>query len=232
MVKDRAFLDAAIGDAVTGGARRVLIAGSADHGLLQVASENFDANGQVAEFTVLDRCKTPLIVCEDFGRSLSHSVSTVVGDALSFSGGTFDLIIAHNFLNFFRPEERERLVANWAQQLAAGGRVILVSTLKPDTPERSRRFSPSETEELSDRMCAELRNSSLTEVIEADKLRALLNEFSTRRVSHNVHSAEHVISLFESAGLTLAQPPQFTIEPDRPLRQRAGFVAIRGDALS
>ncbi len=48
----------------------------------------------------------------------------------------FDLIVAHNFLNFFAPQPRAELVRHWHALLRPGGRVVMVGM--PHSGDRAR----------------------------------------------------------------------------------------------
>ena len=109
---------------------RILIAGSADSGVTAMMNRAASATPWQHEFTVVDRCLTPLKTCEAFATRHGISLRTVQGDLREVSlDGPFDLIIGHSVLQFFDPSQRLVVLAALRHQLAHDGRLLLVSRL-------------------------------------------------------------------------------------------------------
>lgn len=108
-----------------GDARRVLVCGSADYGLLAMVADALDGC-PAPSVTVLDRCETPLMLNRWFAARRSLPIETVRGDALEHRPAQpYDLILVHTLLGFFDDADRHRLIAAWRDALAPGGRVLL-----------------------------------------------------------------------------------------------------------
>lgn len=106
------------------GRPRVLIAGSADSGLIRLVSEAYEA--RPLQVTIVDRCNTPLKLCEEFAAQRKIKASCVCGDLETFSApNSFDLIFGHLVMGFMTSEQRVRSLQNWARSLAPGGRLVL-----------------------------------------------------------------------------------------------------------
>jgi hypothetical protein len=227
VAKDHAFMLAAIGEAIEAGAQRVMVSGSADHGVLAYVIAAFNDAGVCPDITVIDQCETPLKVCTSYAHDLGQTIKTQACDALTYSGGPFDLIVAHNFLNFFSPDAREELVRNWSTLLAENGRVINLSVIKENTPERALRFPPAKAEELANTMCAVRGTGVHAGLVSEAELRKLVKDYCARRTSWSIPNIESVTALFSKNGFVLGSPPSVDQMPDRPGRTRCGLIAVR-----
>lgn len=105
---------------------RWLVPGSADAGLLALvhaaAGETPDARHTV---TIVDQCRTPLALCEDFARSVGRRVEFVESDLLGYAPeGQFDVIFLHHVIMFFGEGERLALLRRMNDWLAPEGRIV------------------------------------------------------------------------------------------------------------
>lgn len=109
------------------GRPRVLIAGSADTGLISLVSNAYE--GQPLRATIVDRCNTPLKLCELFAAQRQLEVACVCGDLETFTApNSYDLIFAHLVLGFMTADERARTLRNWIHSLAPGGKLVLAAS--------------------------------------------------------------------------------------------------------
>ena len=112
-----------------------LIAACADTAILSTtAHAAFLAGDAVlgrARFTAVDQCRTPLMLCEDFGIRNGLTVQTDVVDLLDTSK-TFsaDIIIMHNFLPFIAVDLHADLLRTLGRWLKSDGRLILWNPVK------------------------------------------------------------------------------------------------------
>lgn len=228
---DHAFLLSAIGGAVRDGARRVLISGSADHGVLSYVLAVFDDMGETPDVTVIDLCPTPLLTCTAYAARKGHVIRTEAVDATQFSAPAFDLIIAHNFLNFFSPDDRFGLIRHWRDLLVPGGTVISVSTIKPGAPPRSRRFEEDKALALCDSMARARAASDHTDLIDEATMRALTLDYARRRISWNIASEDELFAPFRGAGFEIDLKQAYKIPENTPTsiahKYRFGLVAHR-----
>ena len=114
----------------------VVVAGSADTAVLSscahaawLESESFLDR---VRFTVLDRCRTPLILCEEYAALHGLEVTTNALD-LSQTSGKFpaDLIVLHNLLPFVSVDRQVGLLQTLGSWLREGGRVVLWQLVIP-----------------------------------------------------------------------------------------------------
>jgi hypothetical protein len=121
----------------------VVVAACADTAVLATCAHAASLTGEGllgrTRFSVLDRCRTPLALCEEFGQRYELTVRTDTVDLTETSKHIpADLIVLHNLLSYV-PEERHRpLLQTLAGWLKVGGRLILWNDLVP--PEHRDRF--------------------------------------------------------------------------------------------
>lgn len=229
VLQDHEFLLNTLAESVTSGARRVLISGSADFGILSYVIEAFRISDVPLDVTVVDLCQTPLEVNRWYADRLGIKICTRKSDIRDLDSGNFDLIVAHNFLNFFNATERREVVAHWVQILAPKGRIISVSRLRPEEPEQSRRFVNQGTDLLVTKTHEAREKSRDWALIDADELEALVRGYAEQRLSWNIRSERELVDPFENAGLHYrlisTAPELVTNQPEGTSDVRLGIVA-------
>lgn len=201
--QDRKLFGRAIANAAKSGLRRILISGAADFGILELVVECYREADFVPQITVLDLCDTPLAVNRWYGEKFGWQIDTIKGNILEMPSGRYDLILAHNFLNFFAADEHEALFARWSSLLEHTGQLILVNNIKPGAPVQARRFGESGTELLIERMLEARERLGHESLISAKEIEALLRDFARRRVSWNISNIDVLHSNIAKAGLTV-----------------------------
>lgn len=116
------------------GFRDVLISACADHvQLAQVLSASRSV-GLEPRITVVDRCPTPLALCEWYAEREAASITTRCTDILQYRPKRrFDLICTHSFLSWFPPSRRREVAGSWHRLLRPGGMVLTVTRIWPET---------------------------------------------------------------------------------------------------
>jgi len=105
------------------GGKRILIAGSADTGLLAVVAR---AGSSDTEITVLDRCETPLELCRRFASRWSLPIRTVHQDLTELAAQTsFDVVFVHMLLQFIRSDQQLEVLSRMRRSLRPDGRLVL-----------------------------------------------------------------------------------------------------------
>jgi hypothetical protein len=83
-------------------------------------------------FTVLDRCPSPLALCEAFASRHGLRLRTAVVDLLETADvSPADILILHNFLPFIAIEEHRPLLTRLGRWLKEGGRLLMWNTVLP-----------------------------------------------------------------------------------------------------
>lgn len=106
---------------------RVLLSGAADTGLASIVAAALPPERALIVLT--DRCETPIAQNRQFAQALGRPIECHVGDVRALACDPVDAVLAHSFLVFFDPEERQRVVDAWARVLAPGGRLLMSNRL-------------------------------------------------------------------------------------------------------
>ena len=117
------------------GGLEILIPGSADTGLLATCAHTAQRLGpevsRRTKFTVLDICRTPLLLCQAFAER--HGISLKVDQVdLNYPRGEHaaDVIVVHSLLRYLHPENHVKFLAALARWLRPGGKIILSNRLQ------------------------------------------------------------------------------------------------------
>lgn len=203
VARDHAALLAELRERAAAGAARVLVAGAADFGILAYLVAAFEEVGRRADVTVVDRCETPLELNRRYGVGHGWAVTTVRDDVRAVGGGDFDLVVAHNFLNFFTAAERVEVVASWRRALRPGGVALVFANLKPAAPAEAPRFGQDGRERLVERMLAAHQTSPHADLIDAAELAARVRAYAEARRSRNLRDRDELAAPFRLAGLRI-----------------------------
>jgi hypothetical protein len=125
---DRDVLAPLLGRIIGGGARRILIAGSGDPGLMALVLQ---AAGNIpVDITVVDLCPTPLVTCESVAARWNVPINS---QAVSLANmgfyQEFDLVVAHSVLSFIPLEHHESVGEKIKQALVVGGRFVMATSV-------------------------------------------------------------------------------------------------------
>jgi SAM-dependent methyltransferase len=128
---------------------RVMIAGSADLGLLCFVGRC--AAARHPDITVIDRCRAPLALIEEFTAQRGIACRTHFANLLALDGREqWDVILVHHTAEFFDGPSRARFFKNIAASLARGGSVVCATMT-------GQRLAPEKQAELE----AEFRDHSV-----------------------------------------------------------------------
>lgn len=190
------------------GNRRVLIAGSADYGMLATVHRAFGDHS--LEPTVVDLCATPLMLCAWYGAMTGLPVRTILGDldepeprAPSAPPGLpvdeeFDLITTHSLLRYFDSTSRQRLLHNWYRRLRPGGAVVTVTRLTSSS-QSSSAVSEAQVNDFVECTLKAAREQGSE--LAPQQLRDWAARFVRCGRFHPTGSADEVGAAFEQAGL-------------------------------
>jgi SAM-dependent methyltransferase len=196
----RAIIEHALAERIIAGARRMLIAGAADTGLL--ASVARAAAGHDVEIEVVDRCATPIELCRRFAERWSLPVAARVVDLAELDARGFDLVYANSVLPFIPAGRRSDLLTRMRQALRPGGHLLLVfNTGGRIASDTSRNYRSGQT----DGAIAELdrRKIPLPDAREAFQLRTehYVREMEAREGIFD--DPNGVDAMIEAAGFTI-----------------------------
>ncbi len=108
----------------------VVIAACADTAVLSTCAHAAmlagDATLAKTRFTVVDRCPTPLALCQEYGDRHGLQVQTDIVELLETPKDfPADLIVLHNFLPFVPEDQQRPLLRAFGRWLKVGGRLVI-----------------------------------------------------------------------------------------------------------
>lgn len=201
--RDHHQLMSELGQAAAEKRQRILVSGAADFGILAYVIAAYEHAGVAAEVTVADYCATPLAINGWYAAARGWDVQTWQGDIRQFPAAGFDLVVAHNFLNFFDPEARVDVAKLWARAMVPGGRAVVFAQIKPGAAPKARRFGAEKTEELVATLLEARATSPDRDRVAADHLANLAREFAERRVSNAMRTEAELTAPLVAAGLNV-----------------------------
>lgn len=129
---DEALL-APIIDELVASDSHVLIAGSADAGLLQLVVNA--SHRRPITVTVVDRCPAPIALIDRVAVPTGVTVGAYSADLTTLDEqGCYDLILSHSMLPFVDDATRVAILQRFRASLTEGGRLLLVVRTAPLTP--------------------------------------------------------------------------------------------------
>lgn len=180
---------------------RVLIAGAADTGIFSTVMRV--SNNKFVEVGVVDKCRAPLALIEEFAEVKGASCATIHSDIGALkSSEEWDLVILHYTSMFFDRHDRKRCFQRLAQSLAPGGILLCMDRL----------VRPPTGNELNEREIVwfrearrHLRNSSFGSFWESAELDNMLREFVRERAARgaNYLAPREIEDIIANAGLRI-----------------------------
>jgi hypothetical protein len=194
---------------------RVLISGAADFLVPAVVTRSLQEAGKDPLVTIVDRCETPLVMCEDAGRRLRMRWETSRNDVAAHQRpAAYDLIVSDRLLGFIAPSRRLTVIRAWRNQLACGGRLITTISVHP-----AREGSDGDDTALLDAVQNRFEDEyrSLLPGIQRAELLRMIENYNNQRRSHRIGSADEVVPLFRQCGLEIFDTPKFRKRTDAGL---------------
>lgn len=183
---------------------RVLVCGAADHALPALVFAVWRAAGVTPDVTVLDRCATPLRLCEWYADRVGQHIATVHSDILDYGAeGRFDVICTHALLGHFSAQQRRALAAVWYRLLRPGGRVVTVNRIRPGLPDAPIGFTPDEAGRLAARVMAAAQAAPARIGLYSTGWRALVEPFTRHMTIRPVPSVADAVAPLEEAGFAV-----------------------------
>jgi SAM-dependent methyltransferase len=180
---------------------RLLIGGSADTGLLCFVGRC--AAPRRPNITVIDRCKAPLALIDEFAANRGIKCRTRLADLLALDGHEqWDVILLHHTAEFFSGPSRTRFFDAIARSLAPGGRLVCVTMT-------GRKLAPEKQVELEDEFrdhsMAALRRSPLAGYQQSSEIEQLIGDFAKVRAIRRMTFPDHneMYDDFRKAGLQI-----------------------------
>lgn len=199
---------------------RVMIGGSADPGVLCGLGRIYAP--RVPAFTVIDKCRAPLALIDEFASTKGIVCRTRHINLLDLDGAEqWDQIVLHYTADFMDAHLRNRLFRNLAHSLVPGG-TLICATMTGESPPIDRR-SEMEAAYIA-RAMALLNDSPMAAFAGTPefepKLRAYAASRTIRRLS--LPTADLICDLARDAGLRILQ----THQTARARRSHAGMDVV------
>lgn len=200
----------ALQTAIANGARRILVSGTADAGMLARLA-NFISIAPDLDITVLDCCPLPLALCQQYADLSAFNIKTIQADILNFQDDSgFDVICTHSFLTFFDSRQREILIQQWFDLLRPDGVVITSQRVRPDETDLITRYPADEVEalQLKAEKCALENATNLNITTELARHSAWL--YGAHHSTHLIANSDDLRAPFDASGFVMehfAPPP-------------------------
>jgi SAM-dependent methyltransferase len=232
------FFDAYNGLARTGGYRRLLVAGAADHAMLAHLANAFRRAGITPRITVADICATPLLLNEWYAKKISLPIRVRRTSVFEYEPERpFDLLCTHSFMWHIPENRRTELMRKWWDLVRPGGRIVISQLVYSGTAAVWKENIQQRAEEFRDRVAdAAERYGYLPEMTPAS-LGKLACEWRVRTIQQRrTLDAREMIGLLRSQGFTIersefggyAGPHRFlTADQARNEPQRLRVIAVR-----
>lgn len=183
---DRPILLPILADLARDGSRdRWLIAGMSDTGLLATVAAALRLADRGAAITLVDRCRTPLLLCEEYARLRGIDVALAVADLIEYPPPTpQSVVFAHSVLSHVPAEVRGKAIAAMRSWLVPGGCVVLVARIddEPDRAVHAREAEPAHIEAVVER----LQSLGVVDRTTLERLRLWLPRYFARRGERGV----------------------------------------------
>jgi len=223
------------------GRGQVLIAGSADSGVTAMVSRAARLAGVAPRFTVVDRCSTPLLACQQFATEHGIDLQVVQSDLLGGSiTGSFDLIVAHSVLQFFTVDQRQEALSALRRLLSPKGQLLMVSRLaSPDRDKSDHARAPDEwAQTLTTAIQGGLSERELQPPFSEAELSEVVNDYVRRNGFHvSPHDSEQGLrDDLEGAGyridlmMPVGKGMEFMKDGRISRTGRQGLVAVASNA--
>jgi SAM-dependent methyltransferase len=189
------FYAQTLGAYARSGHSRVLVAGCADSGMLEIVDQAWRAAPARLDVTVGDRCPTPLLLCAWYGARVGLPVRSAMAELAEWrDADPFDVVCTHSLLAYGDAAWRRRLVGNWSRSLRPGGVVVTVTRLAS---------APNAHEgDCAARLASAAREraAQLGLPLDARELTARVERFARAQSAHPVGDAVQLRALFEAQG--------------------------------
>lgn len=193
---------------------RILLTGSTDETLLQLAHTVCEQAGVDAEYHALDICATPLAFMDQYASSVHLPLATYHTGILAFQPAqVFDVIITHAFMGNFSSRQRPALVSKWHDLLTERGKLVTIQRVRPsDTPARVG-FTAEEARAFVSRALAAARQRGVKSASELAVIETDATAFADNFVAHAITSREELEDLFTGAGMEFLSLQYQSLEP-------------------
>lgn len=180
---------------------RVAITGTADACMLAHLLWPYRHEGADPRVTVVERCATPLRICELYAERVAADVRIDNVDVLRWEPEErFDVVTTHGFIGMFLHAEQDALVAKWRQALRAGGKLVTVARIDTDWTLDRAGFSESQAAGFVGLVESRARESGAGLGVDPAVLAEEARVYAARMRSHPFATRDDLVDLLERGG--------------------------------
>jgi SAM-dependent methyltransferase len=209
---------------IASGARRLVIAGACDTGLLATVARA--ARGRATEITVVDICPTPLELCRRFAVRWSLPLKTRIANLTTLDVTDVDLIYANSVLQLIAPAQWVDTLTRMRRALRPGGHLVCVfnagGRLAGDVlPEYRSRYA--------DWLLAELDRQGIPLPDTREAFHRLASDYSREREAREgiVGRAELIDDMMKTAGFVVRSREQIGMPLSSSYRNLVSKISKR-----
>lgn len=187
--------------AAAGSSSRVLIAAAADYSMAAHVIHAYRAS-ELA-LTLVDRCKTPLVMTSWYGSRVGLPITLVQDDLLAYeSAAPCDIVVTSSLLANFSGDERMELFRGFWQLLRPGGKLVFTNQIDREAGSVWA-FDESSVVKLGAAARQAALNSAEKYGFDADVVEAVALEYGRRRRTYPTPSAAELLAALPGAGFTI-----------------------------
>jgi len=180
-----------------------LISATADYSMLAHLNYAYAQEHQALDVTVVDRCRTALLLNRWYAERCELALKTSCADVLEYaSDSPFDLVCAHNFVGRFELEGRRRLISRWHALLRPGGLVVTTQRIRPNSREHRSCYTDDQARALSERVASIARTHSNLGV-DSDELAMAVYEYALRKGAFVIRTDREITDRFTEQGFDI-----------------------------
>lgn len=215
-------------------ARRVLVSGTADYGMLAHVLWAYELEAIEPEVVVVDRCATPLLLNRWYAERVGARIETVEGDILDHRPAqAVDIVCTHSFLGWFTPPNMRRLARSWFEMLRPGGSVVTTRRLhESGDPLVPKRFDDDEVLAYGERVRRAAQEDVGPLPATPDEMARVAWNYARGYARYPAVSREALAEIFGAGGFPAVEITDGTPadaganRPSGPLRQAGNRVRI------
>jgi SAM-dependent methyltransferase len=208
----RLFLDQALRDlAGESSFASVLISGSADYAMPALVLNAYSSRGALPRLTVVDICRTPLLLNNWYADRYGIAVEVCHSDILDYQAEKpGDIVCTHHFFNYFAPGARPSVVAKWRSLLRPGGKLLLVNRYRKLGRPLKSGYSEAEGSAFLSSARAAVRQQLNTFTFSESEIEEMLQTYRAKIRAHTLDSPEELYGLLTTGGFVIEEHTLFS----------------------
>jgi SAM-dependent methyltransferase len=204
---------------------KVLIAGSADTGLMALVANASSGHG--VDITVLDLCDTPLAMCRRLAAEWFLPVETLRRDLIELDlQSRYDVVLVHGTLHYIHNDRKPLAVRQLARSLRPGGRLLIQFNVSPPFSGPS---PDGRRDNYADWVVDELKRQDIPLPDDEAEFRARLTAHAGKRKQREgaFTDPNELAGMMDAAGPAVERLTPAEVDVVTPFRQYLSQAAVR-----